>query len=147
MPAPTVDRRSDTSKYAIFALTMGLLSILLASCVLLSAFGFAITNDALKSNPNYSKAYEQSTARGADVTADLFFMISLLPAALLGSVLALRWPKRKILLWLGCYPLAIVASYACTLIWLTGVAPDFVYAAESAVRRIILMWIDTSVVR
>lgn len=133
-----VSRKSTVPWFAAVALVTAILLTVAASSVLLAAVGFGIESDDLRSNPNYSHAYEKQTKTAANIAASVFLVTSLLPTFLLARVAALRWPTGRILRWLGSFISVMVASYICTLIWLTGFTPDFVHSMSQAVRRAIL---------
>jgi hypothetical protein len=122
----------------VAAIVLSVLLILAESAVLLAAVGLAIESDELRSDPNYSHAYEKKMKTASNVAALVFLLVSLLPTFLLARVAALRWPARRIPRSLGSFSLAMAGSYISTLMWLTSSPPDVIRAMTEAIRSAIL---------
>ena len=121
-----------------YRLIVAVLLTIAASSVLLAAVGFGIESDELRSNPNYSRVYEQQTKTAANIAVSTFLFISLLPTFLLAKVAAFKWPASRVLRWLCSFATIMFASYLCAWIWLGGLTPDFVRTMHDAIRRVIL---------
>ena len=123
---------------AAIALIVAVLLTIAASSALLVAVGFGIESDELRSNPNYSRVYEQQTKTAANIAVSIYLFISLLPTFLLAKAAAFKWPDSRVLRSLCSFATVMVASYLCTLIWLGILTPDFVRTMHDAIRRVIL---------
>src|SRR5207249_2067816 len=103
---------------AAIALIVAVLLTIAASSALLVAVGFGIESDELRSNPNYSRVYEQQTKTAANIAVSIYLFISLLPTFLLAKAAAFKWPDSRVLRSLCSFATVTVASYLCTLMWL-----------------------------
>jgi hypothetical protein len=121
--------------------TLLLALLIVAASILATAFGFGTESDELKANPNYSPAYEQRTKAAADIATTVFLCFSLLPTVLLAKLAALKWPRLRIVRWLGSFMVVIATSYAFALMSLMGFGPLYVRAIYDALRRGILTYL------
>lgn len=107
----------------------------IASCLLLVSVGFAIENDELRSNPQYSQQYFRATKAASNIAFAVFIIFVLLPTALIAGAVRSRWKIHGLVRWLGAFGAVLLSSYAMNYIWLAGMAPDPVHWVSALLRQ------------
>lgn len=138
MPAPAVRMLESAALRAALTLIAATLSTLLAAVLLLVSVSLAITYTDMGGNPAASPADLQQTKLAADITWWASLPVILLSAHLLARSFSFRGRGTQILGWIASLVAVTAVSWVLAVIWLPGLAPDFIWEAREAMERIVL---------